>query len=115
MFKGCTNLVGAIACDGTNNIEKTNTNYVTGYFKTYYKVNGTQTDLCGSGEYNSDVNGYGKGDIVVNISIYIPETLNSQDRKAMEQLAQSDHIRPDQKVKESIFRKFRNYFSRQPH
>ena len=29
----------------------------------------------------------------------------------MEQLAQSDHIRPDQKVKESIFRKFRNYFS----
>ena len=70
---------------------------------------GTALRLRGKGL--PDVNGYGKGDIVVNISIYIPETLNSQDRKAMEQLAQSDHIRPDQKVKESIFRKFRNYFS----
>ena len=48
---------------------------------------------------------------MVNISVYIPETLDSHDRKAMEQLAQSDHIRPDSKAKESIFRKFRNYFS----
>ena len=83
MFKGCTNLVGAIACDGTNNIEKTNTNYVTGYFKTYYKVNGTQTDLCGSGEYNSDVNGYGisslnftDGDIVTNVPLYVYEGIS---------------------------------------
>lgn len=70
---------------------------------------GTALRLRGKGL--PDVNGYGKGDIVVNISVYIPETLGSHDRKAMEQLAQSDHIRPDSKAKESIFRKFRNYFS----
>lgn len=70
---------------------------------------GTALRLRGKGL--PDINGYGKGDIVVNISVYIPETLGSHDRKAMEQLAQSDHISPDTKAKESIFRKFRNYFS----
>ena len=78
MFKGCTNLVGAIACDGTNNIEKTNTNYVTGYFKTYYKVNGTQTDLYGNGNYDTSNNAYNisslnftDGDIVTNVPLYV--------------------------------------------
>ena len=57
-----------------------------------------------------NVIGYGTGDWLVYISIYVPETLNKEERNMMEQLSQSDNFKPNTSVKEKIFRKFRNLF-----
>lgn len=56
------------------------------------------------------LNGYGKGDIVVNISIYIPESLSKDEKKAMEHFKESDNFRPTDSIKEQIFRRFKNFF-----
>ena len=54
--------------------------------------------------------GYGKGDIVVNISVYIPETLSKDEKAAFERMKESDNLRPTTSIKEKIFRSFKNYF-----
>ena len=56
------------------------------------------------------INGYGKGDIVVNISVYIPETLSKDEKKTIERLRESDNFRPSESIKDKIFRRFRNFF-----
>lgn len=58
------------------------------------------------------VQGYGQGvgDIVVNISVYIPETLSRDERNAFEKMKDSDNLRPSSSIKDTIFRKFRSYF-----
>lgn len=54
--------------------------------------------------------GYGMGDLVVNISVYIPETLSKEERTAFEQMRESDNLKGTDTVKRSIFQSFRNYF-----
>ena len=56
------------------------------------------------------LNGYGKGDIVVNISVYIPETLSKEEKKEIENFRNSDNFRPSESIKEKIFRRFKNFF-----
>ena len=56
------------------------------------------------------LNGYGKGDIVVNISVYIPETLSKDEKKIIENFKESDNFRPSESIKEKIFRRFKNFF-----
>ena len=56
------------------------------------------------------LNGYGKGDIVVNISVYIPETLSKEEKKTIEIFRESDNFRPTESVKEKIFRRFKSFF-----
>jgi molecular chaperone DnaJ len=56
------------------------------------------------------INGYGKGDIVVNISVYIPETLSKDEKKAIESFRGSENFRPSESIKEKIFRRFKNFF-----
>ena len=55
--------------------------------------------------------GQGKGDLVVNISVYVPRTLSREERKAIEAMRDSDNFKGDTTTKQSIFQKFRNYFS----
>jgi len=55
--------------------------------------------------------GSGKGDLVVNISVYIPKTLNRQERTSIEEFRHSENFQGDNMTKKSIFDKFRNYFS----
>lgn len=59
------------------------------------------------------VKGYGNGtgDIVVNISVYVPKTLTRSEKEAIEKLAGSDNFKGDKETKQSIFQRFRNYFS----
>lgn len=56
------------------------------------------------------LNGYGRGDIVVNVSVYIPESLSRDEKKAMENFKESDNFRPSESIKEQIFRRFKNFF-----
>lgn len=55
--------------------------------------------------------GYGYGDLIVNISIYIPETLTKEEHSAFEKMRDSDSFKPSQTTKNSFFQKFKNLFS----
>lgn len=72
---------------------------------------GTALRLRGKGLPAVQGYGYGTGDIVVNISIYIPETLSNEEKKAFEKMSDSNNMKPNPSIKEKIFKKFRNYFS----
>ncbi len=51
-----------------------------------------------------------RGDLIVNISVYIPETLSKDEKTALEKFGQSDNFTPSLSIKEKIFKKFRSYF-----
>ena len=55
--------------------------------------------------------GSGKGDLVVNISVYIPKTLSREEKQAIEQFKGSDNFKGDKQTRDSIFQKFKNYFN----
>ncbi|MBQ7423240.1 MAG: molecular chaperone DnaJ [Prevotella sp.] len=55
--------------------------------------------------------GSGRGDIIINISVYVPKTLSKEEREAIEKMKESDNFKGDSATKKSIFDKFRNYFS----
>lgn len=56
------------------------------------------------------VNGYGNGDLLVNVSVYIPETLSKDEKNALEKMLDSENFKPSSSIKEKIFRRFRNFF-----
>lgn len=51
-----------------------------------------------------------KGDMLVNVSVYIPEKLSRDEKEAIEKLSSSDSFKPNLSIKEKIFKKFRNIF-----
>ena len=59
------------------------------------------------------VQGYGRGtgDMVVNISVYVPKTLTNQERNMLESMRNSDNFKGDTATKRTIFQKFKNYFN----
>ena len=58
-----------------------------------------------------DVNGYGKGDILVIVNVYIPKSLTSEEKKLVEQLKDAKSFRPEAGKKEqNIFERMRNFF-----
>ena len=56
------------------------------------------------------VNGYGTGDLLVNVSVYVPEALSKDEKKVLEEMKESDNFQPNTSIKEKIFKKFRNLF-----
>ena len=55
--------------------------------------------------------GNGQGDLVVNISVYVPKTLSRDEKDMLELLGKSDNFKGDLSTKKSIFEKFKNYFN----
>ena len=68
--------------------------------------------LRGKGLPNVNSYGYssGTGDLLVNISVYIPEHLSKDEKQAMEKMQDSDNFMPNLSIKEKIFKKFKNFF-----
>ena len=68
--------------------------------------------LRGKGLPNVNSYGYsnGTGDLLVNISVYIPETLSKEEKQALEKMQNSDNFMPNLSIKEKIFKKFKNFF-----
>lgn len=68
--------------------------------------------LRGKGLPSVNSYGYntGTGDLLVNVSVYIPETLNKDEKQALEKMQHSDNFTPNLSIKEKIFKKFRNFF-----
>ena len=54
--------------------------------------------------------GYGTGDMVLNISVFVPKTLSKEERKALEAFKNSDNFKGDNQTKRTIFERFRSYF-----
>ena len=54
--------------------------------------------------------GSGKGDLVVHISVFVPKTLDREEKNMLESLRNNDNFKGDNVTKRSIFKKFRNYF-----
>jgi len=58
-----------------------------------------------------DVNGYGRGDLLVKINVWIPKDVSKEERKVLEKLRESDSFVPSpSKQEKSFFRKVRNFF-----
>jgi len=55
--------------------------------------------------------GYGNGDILVNLNVYVPKTLSKDEKSALEKFKDSDNFKSDGKSKDNFFEKFRSYFS----
>ncbi len=59
-----------------------------------------------------DVNGYHKGDLLVNINIWTPRTLSSQEKDLLETLRNSPNFKPNPTAKDkSYFDRMREFFS----
>lgn len=57
-----------------------------------------------------ELHGYGTGDLLINVSVYIPEHLNKEERDLMEKLREADGTKPTESSKKSIFDNFKNLF-----
>ena len=55
--------------------------------------------------------GAGMGDLIVQVSVYIPKELSKSEKKAMEEFANSDNFKGDKATKHSIFENFKKLFS----
>ena len=42
--------------------------------------------------------------------VYVPETLNKDEKKALEEMEESDNFKPNTSIKEKIFKKFKSLF-----
>lgn len=58
-----------------------------------------------------DLNAYSKGDLLVRINVFIPNAINKEDKAIIQKMKESDSFNPKDKKTESVFDKFRGYFS----
>ena len=58
------------------------------------------------------LNGYGTGDMLVNVNVWIPKKFNKKEEELLQQLAQSDNFKPNPTAEEkSFFSKIKDYFN----
>ena len=53
---------------------------------------------------------YGTGDLLINVMVYVPEQLNSQEKAAIEALKGSENITPNEQTKNRIFSRLKRIF-----
>lgn len=59
-----------------------------------------------------DVNGYGRGDLLVNVNVWTPKNLSKEEKQIMEQLKTSENFIPNPTSKDkSYFDRMREFFS----
>ena len=54
--------------------------------------------------------GYGNGDLIVQIGVYIPENLSREEKETFEKLRTSDNMKPGASAKASFFQRFKKMF-----
>jgi len=59
-----------------------------------------------------EVQGYGRGDLIVRIIVYIPTNISKEERKLLEKLEESENFKPENAKKDkNFFEHFKKYFS----
>ena len=56
------------------------------------------------------LNGYGTGDELINVNVYIPEKVTDKEKKMIEDFAKSPSFEPSASAKKSVFSRFRKMF-----
>jgi molecular chaperone DnaJ len=57
------------------------------------------------------INGYGKGDIIIDVNVYTPTQLTPEEKKILESLRNSKNFQPSQNKREkSFFERMKEYF-----
>lgn len=57
------------------------------------------------------INGYGKGDIIIDVNVYTPTHLSAEEKRTLEQLRYSKNFQPSQNKREkSFFERMKEYF-----
>ncbi len=57
------------------------------------------------------INGYGKGDIIIDVNVYTPTSLSSEEKRILERLRHSKNFQPSENKKEkSFFERMKEYF-----
>jgi molecular chaperone DnaJ len=66
--------------------------------------------LRGKGLPQVDSYGYsaGTGDLLVNVSVYVPEKLSKDEKALIEKMQTAEGFKPSESLKEKIFKKFKN-------
>ena len=60
----------------------------------------------------SNLNGYGKGDLLVHVNVWTPKTLNKEQREFFEKMAADENFQPNpEKSDKSFFEKVKDMFS----
>ena len=58
-----------------------------------------------------EVNGYGNGDLLVNINVWVPKNLNKEERKIVEKFNESPSFKPNpDRNDRGFFERMKNYF-----
>ena len=57
-----------------------------------------------------DVNGYGRGDLLAKINVWIPKNLSKEERKLVEKMKESEGFRPGAGDKRGFFSKMKDFF-----
>jgi molecular chaperone DnaJ len=56
------------------------------------------------------VQGYGTGDLLVNVNVYVPESISDKERKILKDWENSSSFEPSKTAKKTVFSKFRKMF-----
>ncbi len=56
------------------------------------------------------INGFGHGDELINVNVYVPENLTEKEKSAIEEFTKSPNFVPTPSTKKSIFNKFKKMF-----
>ncbi len=56
------------------------------------------------------VNGYGTGDLLVNINVYMPENLTKEEQKIIEKMRKSESFTPSKSTSKNFFKKMKTIF-----
>lgn len=54
--------------------------------------------------------GYGNGDLIVHISIYVPENLKKDEKELIEKMREKEGFAPTTSIKDKIFNRFKSMF-----
>lgn len=56
------------------------------------------------------VHGYGTGDLLINVNVYVPEKLTAKETKIMKEWEKSASFEPSKSAKNTVFNKFKKMF-----
>ena len=58
-----------------------------------------------------ELNGYGRGDILINVNVWTPKKLNKEEEKIMKSLLESENMNPASDNDKNPFKKLKKFFS----
>ena len=58
-----------------------------------------------------DINGYGRGDMIVNIQIWTPQKISKDEKELLLKLNESDNFKPKENQTKSFFDRMKNHFA----